>query len=394
MRFKIIGSILLILGTAVGAGMLALPIVTAQESFFMTLVLLCSGWFLMTLGALCLLEVNLWFPAHTNFITMAEKTLGSVGKYIIWGLCLLLLYSLICAYLSSTSDVLQGLLSTIHISLPRAVTTLLSLSLFLLIVYQGIGFVDKVNRSLMSIKLIAYLILVILIVPHMQITPAFAGDYKWHASTFMVMITSFGYATIIPSIRSYLNDKQLVLRKVILIGSLLPLLIYAIWIFVVIAFLSRADLLFMSTADNSNTLLMQTLGTQSLSHSIAPLARLFISICSFTSFLCVSISLTDFLADGLAKKKEGKDALWVYGLSFLPPLLAVFISPGLFISALQYAGIICILLLVIAPLCMLYRGRYHLNLPANPQFPYSKALLLIFIVLASVLLILNSGLFH
>ena len=45
MNFKLFGSILLVIGTSIGAGMLALPIATAQLGFTGSLVLLLfAGW--------------------------------------------------------------------------------------------------------------------------------------------------------------------------------------------------------------------------------------------------------------------------------------------------------------------------------------------------------------
>ena len=64
MNSKMIGSVLLIVGTAIGAGMLALPIATAQLGFAGSIILLFVSWFVMTGGAFLLLEVNLWMPPN------------------------------------------------------------------------------------------------------------------------------------------------------------------------------------------------------------------------------------------------------------------------------------------------------------------------------------------
>ena len=106
MDFKLFGSILLVVGTSIGAGMLALPIATAQLGFLGSVVLLILCWFVMTMGALLLLEVNLWLPPNNNLITMAKATIGPYGQILAWIMYLLLLYSLICAYIAGGSDLL------------------------------------------------------------------------------------------------------------------------------------------------------------------------------------------------------------------------------------------------------------------------------------------------
>src|SRR3990167_3886173 len=100
MDSKILGSILLMVGTAIGAGMLAVPIATAELGFAGSLILLFICWFVMTSGAFLLLEVNLWMQPNSNLVTMARKTLGPFGQALAWLTFLLLLYSLISAYIS------------------------------------------------------------------------------------------------------------------------------------------------------------------------------------------------------------------------------------------------------------------------------------------------------
>lgn len=389
---KAVGSVLMILGTSIGAGMLALPVVAAHEHYAMSLFLLVSSWVVMTLGAFSLLEVNLWLKPGTNLISMARSTLGKPGELITWVVYLLLLYSLICAYLSGTSDIMQNLLANIGIMLPHWVTTILSLGVISAIVGRGIASVDMVNRSLMSVKLVAYLILVSLACTHLKINSVLQGDYQWHNSTMMVMLTSFGYATIIPSLRSYLDSNQKVLRTVVLAGSLLPLLIYALWIFVIQGLIPRegaSGLVSMASSGQTNSMLMQTIGTLLHTTWVSNVAKLFISICAITSFLGVSMCLTDFVADGLNLTTKNKSNWLIYAISYLPPLLIVLISPGIFIRALDYAGILCLLLLIIIPLAMLYAGRYRQNLQGHRIMPGGKVMIAGLLALGMALVAVN-----
>lgn len=359
---KAIGSILMILGTSVGAAMLALPIVTSHEHLFMSITMLFFSWLIMTVGALCLLEVNLWLPSGTNLISMAGMTLGRFGKHITWFVYLLLLYSLICAYLSGMSDVVQGILSSIGILIPHWVAIILCLAVFGIIVTRGIATVDLVNRAFMSLKLIAYLVLIFFLSKYIHITQLVQGDYQMHGSVMMVMLTSFGYAIIIPSLRSYLNDDTRLLRRVVLIGSVLPLIMYILWVLVIQGVVPRLGdhgLMAILSSSEPNSKLMQSISALLHVQWLSTIVNLFVSICAVTSFLGVSICLTDCIADGLKVTKQGKSGLLVYTMSFLPPLIIVLVSPGIFIRALDYGGILCLILLIILPLAMFSVGRYY-----------------------------------
>lgn len=389
---KAIGSVLMILGTSVGAGMLALPIVTAHLNYSISMVLLFSAWLLMTVGAFCILEVNLWLPSKNNMISMADRTIGRWGKLITWLVYLLLLYSLICAYLSGLGDIIQGLLANISLHAPRWFTTILGLLLFGTIVYRGIGSVDIVNRGLMSVKLLAYVLLVGMVAKHINISYVFQGNIQWENSAFMVMLTSFGYAIIVPSLRDYLDSNEKLLKKVILIGSLIPFVIYAIWIFVIQGVIAKSGdngLIAMLQSNQPNSMLMTHMSQLGHTAFLSTIAKLFISICAVTSFLGVSICLTDFIADGLAIQKQGKSAMLIYLIAYLPPLIIVLISPGIFIKALDYAGILCLILLIIIPLAMLYAGRYKHGLREAMFLPYGKKFLLSCIVLSVFILMIN-----
>lgn len=193
----------------------------------------------MTVGALLILEVNLRLPAGSNMVSMAKTTLGLPGQVIAWIAYLLLLYTLLAAYISGGSDVLNGLLQKANFNLPSWSTSLTFTLIFSLVVYGGIRSVDYVNRGLMFGKLGVYLLLVVIISPHVQLTSLSGGSVKAVTGSLMVLITSFGFASIVPSLREYFHDDVHSLRKVILLGSLIPLTCYILWDAVIMGVVQR-----------------------------------------------------------------------------------------------------------------------------------------------------------
>ena len=93
MRSNLLGGILLIGGTSIGAGMLGLPIVAAQLGFVGSVALMVVCWAVMIISAFLILEVNLWLPQQSNLISMSRATIGPVGQVVAWIIYLLLLYS-------------------------------------------------------------------------------------------------------------------------------------------------------------------------------------------------------------------------------------------------------------------------------------------------------------
>ena len=385
---RLIGGILLIVGTSIGGGMLALPVSTASSGFIDSAIFLLLSWLVMTLGALLVLEVNLYLPSGSNMISMAQTTLGKPGKFCTWLCYLLLLYSLLSAYISGSTDVLQELLSLINIAIPSSISSILFTLSLGLVVYNGIKLVDYINRGLMFIKLGTLALLLILIAPHISLKLLSGGELKYISSAIMILITSFSFASIVPSLRSYFKDDVMQLRKAILIGSLIPLFSYIAWDAVLMGVIPAASFENIIQSGHTTTSLTANLSQTTHSIWITDFFRTFATICMLTAFLAVSLGLFDFFADGLKLKKHGKQGLCVFSCTFLPPLILVLFSPDLYLNALQFAGVLCVLLLLVLPILMAYRGRYHLNLKGAYQVGGGKPLLIALVLTAIILLII------
>ncbi|XSZ47212.1 aromatic amino acid transport family protein [Francisella noatunensis] len=73
MNSKSIGSVFLIIGTALGAGMLSLPLIVASCGFTMAIILLVLSWSVMYVTAIKLLRVCAEYPLGVNFTTMMQS---------------------------------------------------------------------------------------------------------------------------------------------------------------------------------------------------------------------------------------------------------------------------------------------------------------------------------
>jgi tyrosine-specific transport protein len=362
---RLLGGILLIVGTSIGGGMLALPISNGPAGFVNSTLLLGLCWFIMVLGALAILEVNLWFPPGSNLISMTQATLGLPGKIVAWVAYLFLLYALLSAYIAGGSDVFQSLLHQVSLSIPSQVSTFLFVLIFGGIVYSGIRTVDYANRALMFGKFGICLLLLLMVLPRIHTPNLLAGNWHHASSALMILVTSFGFATIVPSLRTYFHNDAKKLRRAIIIGSLIPLIVYIAWdaaIMGVIPLEGEHGLLALLHSKHSTSDLTVSLMSVTQNNWITELFRFFSVICMLTAFLGVSLGLLDFLSDGLKIPKRGHTGLLIVLLAYLPPLLLVLFCPGIFITALNYAGLFVVILLILIPALMLWRGRYVKNL--------------------------------
>ena len=393
MDMKQLGGMLLVAGNAIGGGMLALPLATASLGFFPAMLFLITCWALMLAGGLLMLEVNLRFPAGCHLLSMAHATLGRMGMALT-GLCyLLLLYALLAAYIAGGADFLYVWLhNTLALPCSLKLTAMIFVLIFGGIIYRGIHSVDRLNRWFMGGKLLLYGLLVSLLMPFVTTSYLRPGHFQLLPPGLTIMVTSFGFAAIVPSLRNYFAGDHRLLRRVIIVGSLIPLLCYILWNAAIMGIIPGQGPLGLSQlaqpAQPASAL------TDQLSHVlqrplISRLAWGFSSICLATSFLGVGLSLTDFLTDGLrlAGLKKTKSSVAV--LSFLPPLVTVWFFPSAFMKALYYAGIFCATLLVLLPALMAYASRYYQPRPGPYQMAGGQWLLSLLIV-ASAIIIVNA----
>ncbi len=381
---KLFGAILLVAGTTIGAGMLALPVVTGLAGFYPSIALFIAYWLFLTFTAFLMLEVTLWMPGQTNLISMARQTLGRPGEIVSWVLYLYLLYALLTAYLAGGGAILLDFIQTVtHQALSPYVGPLLLMLIFSIFVYKGHRPVDLINRILMVGLVIAYFALVIGLLPHLNFELLKRSEWSALLIGSSVVATSFGFHIIIPSLVTYLERDVAKLRWSILIGSLIPLVVYIVWELIALGILPLEGKYGIvngyNQGANGATLLADFLNIP----SIAWIARLFSIFAIVTSFLGVSLSLNDFLADGFKIEKNRPGRILLYAMTFLPPLLISLVDPGAFLKALEFAGAFgVVILLGLMPALMVWRGRYQLGLPPTFRVPGGKMGLLLALAFA------------
>lgn len=356
MKNKLLGSIVLITGTCVGGGMLALPLITAELTFWQSFFVLFIAWLLPTLACLALVDILIKMPKGTNLVSLSQIYLGNSGKLITYFMFLALMYSLVSAYFSTSLDVLETVLQAFHLEIAQQIISVLFLPVLLLILHRGTATVDVTTRVLMLIKAGAFLLAVCLLLPVLhwqQLLLQLPKLKTWFShltwGLFAVAFTSFGYLIILPTVVDYLKRDRRSIIWAVLIGSLLPLVVYFLWIIAIQGSISKIILLKVLHAAHTQSAFLQEINHLKLNLWVADAIRIFTSVSVFTSLLGVSLALCHFLQDGFSQQKIKVSSIVIYSLAFLPPIIIGMIYPAIFIAALSYAGIIIVLSHILLP---------------------------------------------
>lgn len=390
-KIQLLSTALLVAGTCIGAGMLALPLVTGHAGFWPAMAVNLLSWLFMLMTGLLFLEATLWMPDGSNVLSMASRFFGRFGR-VICGLSFLFLYCcLMVAYLAAGAPLFSAAFKfAFSFSLSHAQATVVYATLFAFIVYLGTAVIDRVNWILMGGLILTFFLMLGAGID--QVHPVLLGRQAWALSLFALptLFSAYGYHNIIPSLVPYVQRNEKLLRIGIVLGTLLPLLSYALWQWLVIGSIPE-DHLIAAAAEGTP---ISSLFIDQESPWVGRFALFFSFFAIVTSLLGVSMSMVDFLGDGLnITKRTGYKRFLLTLPVFGVPALFALQNPHVFLDAVAYAGGFGEAILNgLFPILMVWKGRYILNLSSEYRLPGGKTTLIV--LLAITLLVIGLEVRH
>ncbi|MGF1900950.1 aromatic amino acid transport family protein [Aliivibrio sifiae] len=354
MKTKVLGSSLIIAGTTIGAGMLALPLVSASLGFFTASLLMIGIWAIMSYTSLLMLEVHQYGQRSATLHSLALQFLGKSGQRIATFSMLFLFYALCAAYIAGGSEQFHSKINVISpFELSKTGSTILFTVIVAVVITLGTKTVDVINRGLFTLKLIMLVSILFFLTPN--ITGEYLMSLPVHQGVFItalpVIFTSFGFHGSIPAIVNYLDLDIKKIKTSLLIGSSLPLVIYLFWQGITLGQLSQSEFEQINGLNQFITTIQQ-----SIDHQFIQLAlSLFADLALLTSFIGVSLGLFEFLRD--SSKQWQKSSVITALLTYTPPLMFALFYPQGFITALGYAAIALVILALFLPVALVISAR-------------------------------------
>ncbi|QBF82562.1 amino acid permease [Shewanella maritima] len=365
MNLKILGSIAIVAGTAIGGGMLALPLATAALGMVPAIVLLTVIWGTSAYTSLLMLEINLRTGVGDNVHAITGKTLGKLGQVIQGASLLSLLFALTMVYLMGGSSLLEVRLEPLlGMKLDNRIAVLLFTFIFGGIIAVGVSWIDKVSRILFSAMVVLLVVVVAFLLPEVNasniigeasksIVEASELNQLWMAA-IPVVFTSFGFHVCIATIVRYLDGDAQSLRKVLLIGSTIPLVSYILWLLVTLGTIGGATV---HGFEGSLPALVGALQQVADSAIIRQCVDIFANLALITSFLGVTMSLFDYIAELTRAKDNLAGRAQTWALTFVPPLLCALFYPDGFFQVLGFAAIPLVVMIMFLPVAMAFKQR-------------------------------------
>nr|GEX40000.1 tyrosine-specific transport protein-like isoform X1 [Tanacetum cinerariifolium] len=269
---SVTSSVLLVAGTTVGAGILAIPAVTQEAGFFAAAITCILCWIYMVVTGLLIAEVNVKTMCElgsggVSLVSMATRTLGTIGLkicvfkmsgalfitinlhangmycHLIFGSMelswsyIFIHYALLVAYVARSSDILTNILG-----IPVwECASLFSILLGSICYFGSQQLIGAVNGVLVSGILISFAALVAVA----------AGDLHWDAllranlqaipSSIPIIALSFVYQNVVPVLCTNLEGDLKKIRTSVVLGTAIPLGLFLIWNAVILGTISTPE---------------------------------------------------------------------------------------------------------------------------------------------------------
>ncbi|KAJ0978930.1 hypothetical protein J5N97_014404 [Dioscorea zingiberensis] len=355
-------SILLVAGTTVGAGILAIPTVTQEAGFLASAVTCILCWMYMVVSGLLIAEVNVNTMCElgsggVSLVSMAMRTLGKIGVQVACLSYLFIHYALLVAYVARSSDILTNFLG-----IPLWESAILFSLIFGGICYFGSQrLIGAVNGILVFGILASFATLVGVASGNLQWDALLQAHVEAIPQSIPIIALAFVYQNVVPVLCTNLEGDLSKVRTAIVLGTAIPLVLFLIWDAVILGTIPNLESSGLNVTDPLEQL-------RSNNGVVGPIVEVFSFLAIATSYIGFVLGLTDFVSD-LLKLPAGQSKPLPYLLTLVPPLVLALLDPEIFFKALDFAGTYGVLVLFgLLPAAMSWSERYFSS-SSIPKIP-------------------------
>ena len=221
------------MGMIIGAGILGIPYVTAKAGFLTGL----TGIILIGVAVLFLNlytgEIALRTKGSHQLTGYAGKYYGKAGKYIMTVFMVFGLYSALIAYIIKEGQVLSAILSPILGGSPLIYSMIFFIT-FSIIVYLGLKVVEKSELFMGIFFILIILTILIFALPSINYQNLSSFEPANMFIPYGIILFAFFGISAIPAVREELKNNEKSIKKAIIIGSTIPIILYIVFTFVVV----------------------------------------------------------------------------------------------------------------------------------------------------------------
>lgn len=316
-----------LVGTTVGAGILGIPYVVSQTGFL-------YGFVLMLFIGLAFLYLNL-FAGEVVLRTKkqhqlpgyAEKYLGKAGKAFMAMSMFISIYGALTAYLIGEGESLYAIFGMGN----PLIYSLIFFVVGVMIVYKGIKATGKSELFLISLLFLIIALLGIFSYKNIHLANLSGFNPAFFFLPYGVILFAYIGTAAIPEMQEELVKEKKLMKKAIVIGSVIPIFLYIIFTFIVLGIIGPEN--FSLLGQNQ---IIATIALSIYSNKIlGAIANVLAVLTMFTSFLTLGTALVEVYNYDFGMRRS-----FSLLLTFFLPLLIMIFNSTTFIAVLGLVGVL------------------------------------------------------
>lgn len=279
------GPIALYIGTAIGAGIFAIPYAIQRVGFFIGIVYIVSIGILILLVSLIYGEIIQRTKGQHQLPKYAALYLGNTARILIIGSFVFGITGALTAYTVGVSDIAFHLLKPL-IFVDLSAIQYIFFGLGSIAVFFGIGIIARIEKIMILALLSTLLLILIFGFPVLEVSHLMIIQEKNFLFPIGVLLFAFGAASILPDMAALCKGSKKDLLKVIIVGGTVPIIVYIMFTLLVLGIQGE------SVPENAIT------GFQTLiDQKIYIIGSIIAMIAMSTSFLSLGQALKEMIID-------------------------------------------------------------------------------------------------
>lgn len=348
---KLINSIFLISGTAIGAGLIALPLVAINIGSIVFSLVIFFMAFLAYQTSLMIIDLNI--KRNTSYSVMElSRLLSGNTAFTITSLSFCVLsFSLLTVYFSGVASSLCSFFNFNY-----NLIVIISGILLLGILSLNVKSFSKLNSILVLILLSFIIISILKIKVFNSLFDLISLTKPAEIPNFIpIIFTSFGVQNICHYVCDYLENGRKKIKLAFIVGIMIPAIIYIVWISCVFQNIRFTNFIFFQKLQNHGVSvgeLINFLCKSSGSFYMEIILKVLTLFAIITSALGIALGLKKPMKEMLRKSKNLSDLF----ICFTPVLFAIFV-PDAFINILSFGGMIATIFVIFIPYFLMLKSK-------------------------------------
>lgn len=286
-----------LIGFTIGAGILGIPFVVAKAGFLTGILNIITLGILILILNLYIGEISLRTRGNHQLTGYAKIYLGKAGNLLMTASFMIFSYGALIAYIIKTGEFLNVILNPL-IGGSAILYSILFFTISFIIIHKGIKIIEKSEVSMVILILIIIIVLSIIAIPHIKTNNLSNFNINNFFVPYGIVLFAFLATAAVPEINEELGKNKKELKKIIIIGTLIPLMVYVLFALVIVGMTGT------NTSDGSIMGLGQILG-----HKILILGSTLGILTMATSFIAVAFAVSEMYRFDYGLKKRNASNL-------------------------------------------------------------------------------------